>query len=206
MKDLSQYGISFPYGATSAPYSPSRPHRGDDRAAPLGTPVIVAGTQIGLVGSTGASTGNHCHTQEWNGSVGNVRKPQNTFKGGVVKAATQSSDFGNYVTIQTSDGWNDTYAHLSKITCSVGQVIGGDMPATKEELQVEYALAFPNQPINQSWVTANTGKNWSDVLNSLRDDPSRQAYITKLVNQSAAYENQPNKVKPYSGAQLFVKE
>lgn len=64
----------------------------------------------------------------------------------------------------------------------------GDNMATKEQLIVLYRLAFPNQPDNMDWVTAWTGKDMSDALQALRDDPSRQGYITQLVNDAAAYE------------------
>lgn len=133
----SDYPIYFPYGATSAPYSLAHPHRGDDRCNILGTPVVVVGTQIGLVGATGKvfdAAGNqgtpgaaHLHLQEWHGDVANTRKPQNSFKGGTVVAATSSSDFGNYVTIQCADGWNDSYCHLSQINVKVGDKLGVDM-------------------------------------------------------------------------------
>lgn len=131
MKTLDQYPISFPYGATTPPYSPGHAHRGDDRAAPGVTPILVEGVQIGLVGTTGLSTGNHTHLQEWQGNMANTRKPQNWFKGGTVTAATQSSDFGNYVTI-TRDGWNDTYAHLSRIDVKIGDIIGTMEPKFNE--------------------------------------------------------------------------
>lgn len=60
---------------------------------------------------------------------------------------------------------------------------------TKEEATVLYSLVFPNQPINSGWVQAWTGKNLSDALQQLRDDPSRQAYITRIVNDADKYEH-----------------
>lgn len=118
------YGINFPYGATDYPYSPTHPHRGDDRPCPTGTPVVINGTTIGLTGATGYVFGAHLHIQEWSGTPANTRKPQNSFKPGRVTAATSSSDFGNYITITGSDGWNTSYCHLSQINVSVGQEIG----------------------------------------------------------------------------------
>lgn len=82
---------------------------------------------------------------------------------------------------------------------------GDNDMATQEQLQVIYYMALPNQPVNQDWVNTWTGKDMSDAVNALRDDPSRQAYITKLVNDAAAYEANPGNVVPYSGPTLYVK-
>lgn len=68
--------------------------------------------------------------------------------------------------------------------------------ATKEQLQVLYGLAFPNQPLNNDWVAQWTGKNMSDALNTLRDDPSRQSYITRIINDAAAYEKGATPLQP----------
>lgn len=118
------YPISFPYGATSAPYSPSRPHRGNDRAAPQGTPVVIEGVTIGLVGSTGWSTGAHLHTQ-----AGTDKACQNTFnpsplefKAGTVVNAGFGDQWGKFVTIQVGSQYI-TYCHLSEIGVKIGQVI-----------------------------------------------------------------------------------
>ncbi len=64
----------------------------------------------------------------------------------------------------------------------------GESMATKEQLTVLYQLAFPNQDVNLDWVKKFTDKDMSDALNDLRDDPSRQGYITKVINNAAAFE------------------
>ena len=141
MAQLADYPISFPFGATSAPYSTAHPHRGDDRAAPINTPIIVKGTTIGFVGLTGNTTGPHCHIQEWKTTKDNVRKPQNAFKGGTVievDSAGTSGDgsFGKYVTIQSSDGWNDSYCHMSSVSVKVGDVIKENIMTKNEAYTV----------------------------------------------------------------------
>lgn len=64
-KDITKYPITFPYNATSWPYNRLRPHKGEDRGAPVGTPVIINGKQIGTVGNTGFSFGAHLHVAKW---------------------------------------------------------------------------------------------------------------------------------------------
>lgn len=148
----SDYPVTFPYGATGAGYTSAHPHRGDDRACPSGTPVVVNGQTIGLTGATGKVTGPHLHIQEWSGNVANVRKPQNSFKGGKVVAASSSSDFGNYVTIQTPDGWNDSYCHLSKINVAVGQQIGEKKVSFIEPSEVRATFAAFKEPLPEKDV------------------------------------------------------
>jgi hypothetical protein len=73
----------------------------------------------------------------------------------------------------------------------------GDDMASKEQLIELYKLAFPNQGVNYDWVKAFTGRDMSDALQNLRDDSSRQGFITELINDAASYRNsstQPTKL------------
>jgi hypothetical protein len=60
---------------------------------------------------------------------------------------------------------------------------------SEDACTVLYSLAFPNQPVNENWVKAFTGQSVDNALNAIRDDPSRQAYITKVINDAAAFES-----------------
>jgi hypothetical protein len=123
MKTAKDYPVTFKFGATTAPYSPSHPHLGEDRAMPSGTPVPVNGVVIGLAGSTGFSTGSHTHTQKV--EEGQVVNPRG---GGfdipspavVIQTGTRS-DIGNYVRVQDAKGVVWSYFHLSKIMVKKGQ-------------------------------------------------------------------------------------
>lgn len=183
-KTLIDYPINFPYGSSEPPYSTAHRHRGDDRAAPLGTPIVIEGITIGKVGMTGMATGYHCHIQEWIGNISNTRKPQNSFKGGLVTAATSSSDFGNYVTIQTADGWQDSYCHLSEINVKVGQIIGeDDVKITKEmEMALSYLAtgAYPGKDYNYKFVGT------SDVNGMITFWSTQQSKITEKMEQTLA--------------------
>lgn len=186
----SDYPISFPYGATSAPYSPGRPHKGDDRAAPCGTPVVIGGTQIGLVGTTGLSTGCHLHIQEWKDNFANTRKPKNSFKGGVVTQATSASEFGNYVTIQNKDGWNDTYAHLSKINVKIGDRIEEMKTSKTTAIWLVRTLTHKHNPPEEVW------KNWEGL-----DDKQLTARL-KNVYESAWFKKQTAQIKGTSDSKI----
>lgn len=89
------------------------------------------------------------------------------------------------------------YPAAHQVTHSYADVIGflrwkePDMNATKEQLEVIYSLAFPNQNVNEDWCNGWAGKDMNDAVNALRDDPSRQAYISRIVNDAAAFEALP---------------
>lgn len=106
-------------------------HRGEDRAMPTGTPVIVNNTKIGMSGSTGASSGPHLHIGRFT-PTGADSKPQAS--GGFkfsqyprrprVVAKGQDSVNGKYVKIRTFYGYTYVYLHLSSIAnISIGQKI-----------------------------------------------------------------------------------
>lgn len=172
----ADYPVTFPFGATSAPYTTASPHRGDDRPCPAGTLIVIGGKQIGLTGATGKVTGPHLHIQEYLGYPANVRKPQNAFKPGRVTVVSESSDFGKYITIQNADGWVDSYCHLSRQDVSVGQIIGGnDMTVddagarallTLSTLMALPGLAADRQPTMQE-VQNLIGRDLVDAVNSL---------------------------------------
>lgn len=188
----SDYPVNFPYGATSYPYGTAAYpyHRGNDRACPTGTPVIIGSTTIGLTGATGKVTGPHLHIQEWSGSPTNDRKPQNEFKPGKVTQTdyTGGTSFGKYVTIQTADGWNDSYCHLSTISVKVGDVIGGSVSKdsmTDGELSLLHSLALFS-PVGPSYLEAFRGRTFMEAANNLRGDapyanPTRRELDKKLL-------------------------
>ncbi len=197
-KTLIDFPVSYPYGATNSPYSPARPHRGNDHAAPGGTPIIIEGTLIGLVGTTGLSTGNHTHIQEWQGTFSNTRKPQNSFKGGIVTATGFASDFGNYVTIENDDGWSDTYAHLSRIDVKTGDKLGGQVETFKDsnDVRVNGFNVFGidiagSDPALLAWVGKSKLEFFkglgAQVVNNTRAQNERYAELQKLIdgNESA---------------------
>lgn len=167
------FPITFPYGATSSPYSQANPHRGNDRKMPTGTKVQIGSTALGSSGNTGASNGPHLHTQEWLQTVSNVRKPQNEFKGGTVVNTGIGPTWGLFVTIKCEDGWNISYCHLSKISVKIGDKIDD----TEEEM-IDKEMAIWLWRTSQKMVYSPTdkqiksiiGKNVTDVLKDWYND------------------------------------
>lgn len=195
--------ITLPYGATSAPYTSAHPHRGRDYGCPEGTPLVVAGQQIGLSGMTGHAIGPHCHVQEWHGDYSKTREPQNAFVAGTVvnidpNGTQGDGSFGKFITIQTADGWNDTYCHLSQINVKVGQVIGGNMPlAPEDEFYKQIGLGVSRSKI---WETVNTNKDGAVVGQNVVD------VTGELYDYKASHpDNAPSDVKVLEKGKYEVK-
>lgn len=174
--------ITFPYGATSKPYSKTNPHRGNDRSMPVGTPVVVAGKTIGLSGNSGASTGPHLHTQ-----AGSDIACQNTldptpyeFKPGKVVAIRKidTGAWGLYVTIQVSPRRYITYAHLSRVDVNVNDVIKEEpMKTNREEAiwlyRVTMGIHSPTEAQKKGW----TGRDLTELLQAIKKDKRHINYV-----------------------------
>lgn len=162
------YPVTFPYGSTESPYGTALLpyHRGEDRATPTGTEVVIAGVTAGLTGASGLVTGPHLHIQEWKGDVKTARKPQHSFKGGLVTQVSNNTEqqWGRHFTIHNPDGWNTTYCHLLKVNIKVGDELkeGGDVKITKEQVYWHYVTIRGYKPsekelagyVGQDYVTA----------------------------------------------------
>lgn len=122
------FPITFGYGAIDNIYygpngSVGAYHRGEDRAMPDGTPVIVNGVEIGLSGQSGTASGPHLHVGRFMG--GQDTDPNGggfEFANAVVTQVNSDATNGNYVRIQ-ADGASWVYLHLSSQTVRQGQIL-----------------------------------------------------------------------------------
>lgn len=192
MKDISQYPISDPYGATYSPWSASKPHLGDDRTAPKGTPVIVNGVTIGLVGTTGMSSGNHLHVQHVKN--GAVVKPETPFNlEGVVSATGENNIRGKYVDI-TSGSSVYSYFHLSEINVTKGQVIGGNDMSTVGPYELNtLSKAYFGYPADDEFIKAHEGTESNTMIRWCEANPAHAAYRQQLEAIQTALLNEQNK-------------
>lgn len=194
MKEVSAYPITTPYGIVPGYPLNGGFHRGEDRAAPQGTPVIVNGVTIGLVGTTGASTGSHLHLGKW---VNGIVMPPNgqgfTLKNPYVDSTGYDSVNGNYIRLKDSNGVLWVYLHLSKVNVIKGQVLKEDeVPAriaTKEMIQ-DMGRSYGWEPTPEYlavWVGRDAVDCWYDlsgqpVVKQAQKDKygSTPANVTKL--------------------------
>ncbi len=170
--NIDQYPIDFPYGATSEPYSPAHPHRGNDYPLVF-EPVIIQGTQIGKSGNSGSYKGQtyapHCHVQagrdEWAQTT--IDSKPYVGKPGTVEKTGNGSEWGNYVAIRVGDV-NVFYCHLSRIDVKVGQVIEeeNDMIKNEDEADLLYRSIVHEAP-SKDWLKSAVGQPWSIVAGKL---------------------------------------
>jgi len=159
----------YDFGSTKHPYSTQKPHKGRDRPCPIGTPIVIGGTTIGLTGESGYTIGAHLHVQEWNGNYATVRAPQNEFKPGVVIGVYPKSagdgTFGKFIDIRSDDGWVDSYCHLSQINVQVGQRVGEEMANMVDRGGVDtvFKLALDRAPTEAEYARF-VGKDWAPLL------------------------------------------
>lgn len=199
---VQDFPVTLPYGSTAPPYDATHKHRGRDYGCPTGTPLVVAGQQIGLSGATGHVIGAHCHVQEWKGDYANTREPNDAFQGGTVtnidpNGTQGDGSFGKFITVVNADGWLDTYCHLSRIDVKVGDRIGGTMEPTDYRMNEgdidTYYRDILGRPASKEDIAAWTGQ-------------THKKFLYEVVCK-AGFPAQANKgFKPYSGPQLFVED
>lgn len=185
MKPISQYSVTFPYGATTKPYSPSNPHTGDDRAAPKNTPIDVGDTIIGLVGTTGKSTGYHLHIQKWKGGYQN---PNGQGVGNTIAFPARVTevgyrdDIGYFVRLVDANGVRWSYFHMIKDSqrVRVGQIInkGEEDVFTQKDYDIMKPMftAFGVKPPPDGLVV---GASVSNALGQLIATPEWKICVAK---------------------------
>jgi len=146
---LFDYPVSYPFGATDPPYySATHPHSGEDREAPSGTPIIVSGTQLGVVGMTGKASGPHTHIQKM---VNNVFVNPAGGGGkvtGKVSEVGYNDEIGNYVRILDNNGVRWSYFHMrDKPLVKVGQVIEGELMLDDNGITNMWLMALRRKPV-----------------------------------------------------------
>lgn len=196
--NANQYPVTFGYKAQDGYYyGPNgivgKYHRGNDRPTPSGTPVVVGTQVIGLTGATGLVSGPHLHTQACTAgsNYSNDLDPAPyEFKYGTVVGAGWHSQFGNHIVIRTN-GVDLTYAHLSKINVTVGQVIGVNesMFQTIEEVKEAYLQMRGKVGTDaemRPWI-GQSKQRWIQVSKAETDSVRKQLADVKkaLANEQA---------------------
>lgn len=153
IKTIWDYPVRFKYGHSEA-YGPTF-HTGEDRTITDGDEdihVTVNGVNIGIVGSTGLSTGLHTHIGKW--KDGRHHPPNGggkTFKNAIVTYIQREdvSNDGKFVRIH-GDGYDWLYLHMDSIPADlhVGQrlIDKEDDMLTDEQIDVLFRLYRGDSP------------------------------------------------------------
>lgn len=203
------YPVTFGYGATDGVYygpngSIGPYHRGDDRAMPYGTPVVVNGVVIGLSGDGNGAYGPHLHVGEFIGGLDvNPHGAGFTLDGARVHSILNDySDpvNGKYVRIIDSAGEIWVYLHMSQLNVTPGQELkGGTMPPVSVQIpdaltiQLAYNIGLDRQPSDKEVASWND-KTVEQLMRTILESDEHKAL------QAGA-----GSVKPYSGPTLFTK-
>lgn len=177
----SDYPITTDYGQIPGYPLNGGFHRGQDRAMPTGTPILVNGTLIGLSGNTGASTGSHLHIGRWVG--GQPTNPQGggfNVAGAVVSRTGSDDTNGNFVAVKDADGSEWVYLHLSKILVKAGQPLEGNDMLNYDQVD-SMAHAYLNDSIaNNPGLKQYVDKPAGEVIAAFNGAPQRAAYLKHI--------------------------
>lgn len=196
MKTAQDYPITFPFGATTKPYSPSNPHSGNDRAMLVGVPVVIQGVTIGLSGRSGKVTGAHLHTQR---GKTKLCKPATSptsleFKGGLVVATrnVDEGEWGKYVMLAV-DGEYIVYCHLSEVYAKIGQVIESNSMAIITNSDSWYSRCndthtrIRGRVLDRNTFKSYVGKDFLKFVEDCSDNPEADAqYKYSVIGRQAS--------------------
>lgn len=171
MKTAKDYPVTFAYGGQDGVfYGPNGSiglyHRGNDRACPNGTPIVIGDTTIGKTNNTGASSGPHLHTQAGTdiGCQQTFDPTSLEFQPGTV-VAVQPRDvgsWGKHITIKVGSKYI-TYAHLQSVSVKNGQVIKKGKSIVIETSPPVFNARYylnKNPDVNKKYTVPTAVKHW----------------------------------------------